>query len=400
MQSKSLKILHLFPAYLPQTSNWAYNLIAALPDCEIHIAAKNYLKNDFYHKDFQFANNYYDEFDKMNQKLGKRKGLNILKKVVIKTIPYIFGKVDQVFVDYARKHKIEMIHAHFANIGWEFQTISNQLKIPFVISFYGWDYEKLPFTQPEYKERFRKLFKIADAFICEGNHGASILESYGCPKDKIKVVRLGVHPKKIQVIPRRKATNQLKLVQIASFTEKKGHFYAIEALAKIIKDHPNIVLTLIGNENERMRREKVSQQIKALSLENNVRLLPSIDYKDLYKTLADFDVFIHPSCYATDRDCEGGAPVVLLDAQATGMPIIATTHCDIPDEVVHAKSGLLSPEKNIEALAESMKHFYKMNNETYQEFAQRARLHVEQQYDISENAKKLKLVYDKIDSAV
>ena len=37
-------------------------------------------------------------------------------------------------------------------------------------------------------------------------------------------------------------------------------------------------------------------------------------------------------------DCEGGAPIVLLDAQATGLPIISTKHCDIPDEVSHKKS--------------------------------------------------------------
>ena len=391
-----IKVLHLFNQYLPQTENWAYHLISSLPNCEIHIAAKNYLKKDFYNARFHYVDNYFDEFDKMNRQLSKRKPADILKKLTIKTIPFIFGKVDQLFTDYSRKNKIELVHAHFANIGWEFRHIAQQLKIPLIISFYGWDYEKLPYTKPEYRKRFKKLFEIADGFICEGAHGATILKKYGCKEEKIFVVSLGVQPERIPVIKREKHPQSLNLVQIASFTEKKGHQYAIEALAKIIKDCPNIELTFIGNDNEPMRRQKLEKQVEKLKLKNKIRFLPPIGYKNLYHTLADFEVFIHPSCYAADRDCEGGAPVVLLDAQATGMPVIATTHCDIPDEVIHNQTGLLSPEKDIDALAENIKTFYKMDNEQYQTFARNARTHIKQHYDITQNAKTLKAVYDKI----
>ncbi len=391
-----LKTFHVFNSYLPQTENWAYNLISNLPESQIHIAAKNYLKNNFYHQEFHFADNYFDEFDQLNRRLGKLSFSNILKKITIKAIPFLFGSVEQAFINYGRKNEIQLVHAHFANVGWEFRNIATKLNVPFVISFYGWDYEKLPYTQPIFQDHFKTLFKIADAFICEGHHGASILEKYGCPKEKIFVVRLGVQPVGIELVKRTKSQNSLKLVQIASFTEKKGHQYALEAVAKIIKECPNIELTIIGNDNEPMRREKVEQQITSLGLEQQVRILPPIDYKNLYKTLADYDVFIHPSCYAEDRDCEGGAPVVLLDAQATGMPVIATTHCDIPDEVIHEKTGLLSEEKNVELLSGNLKAFYKMNNEDYQRYAKNARNHVERNYDVSKNAIELRRIYDEI----
>lgn len=391
-----LKCLHLFDNYLPQTENWAYNLISSLPDSEIHIGAKNYLKKDFYNNRFHFIDNYFDELAKMNRQLGKRKPSDILKKLAIKAIPFIFGKVDQQFIDYGRKNKVELVHAHFANIGWEFRKVAQRLKVPLVISFYGWDYEKLPYTKPEYKERFKILFEIADAFICEGNHGASILENYGCREEKIFVVPLGVRPSEIPFVKREKRSDHLKLVQIASFTEKKGHKYSIEAIAKIIKEYPNIELTFIGNDNELMRREKLKKQVENFNLTDKIRFLPPIDYKNLYNTLAHFDVFIHPSCYASDRDCEGGAPVVLLDAQATGMPVISTTHCDIPDEVVEGRTGLLSPEKDINVLAENIEAFYKMDNEKYQEFARQARSHIEQYYNIELNAIQLMKIYNKI----
>lgn len=39
---------------------------------------------------------------------------------------------------------------------------------------------------------------------------------------------------------------------------------------------------------------------------------------------------------------EGGAPIALLDAQATGLPVLSTRHCDIPFEVEHERTGLLA----------------------------------------------------------
>ena len=311
-------------------------------------------------------------------------------------MPFLFGNLNSNLIDYGKKEKIQIVHAHFADMGWHFKEVAKQLKVPFVVSFYGWDYEKLPHVKPEYKSRFKKLFKVVDQFICEGSHGASILAAHGCPEEKITIVPLGIQPSQIRFIPRTKTPNQLRLVQIASFTEKKGHQYAIEAVASILKDCPNIELTFIGNDNELKRREKLEQQIIALGLTKQIHFSPAIDYAQLYTTLGIYDVFIHPSCYAIDRDCEGGAPVVLLDAQATGMPIIATTHCDIPDEVIHQKTGLLSPEKKVEELAQNIKRFYEMDHKEYQTFATNARAHVKKEYSITNNALLLKATYDKI----
>ncbi|HKR03594.1 MAG TPA: glycosyltransferase, partial [Bacteroidia bacterium] len=90
---------------------------------------------------------------------------------------------------------------------------------------------------------------------------------------------------------------------------------------------------------------------------------------------------------------EGGAPVVILDAEATGMPVISTTHCDIPSEVIHKQTGLLSPEKNAIALTESIVRFYRMTNETYKRFSEEARSHIEQNFDTVKNTASLRNIY-------
>ena len=111
-------------------------------------------------------------------------------------------------------------------------------------------------------------------------------------------------------------------------------------------------LTLIGNGKN---RPKIMQFLEMNNLKENISVINDISYASLHNFLDDYNVFIHPSCYTDDMDCEGGAPIVLLDAQATGLPIISTKHCDIPDEVSHKKSGFLADEKNNEQLSKYIK---------------------------------------------
>jgi colanic acid/amylovoran biosynthesis glycosyltransferase len=63
------------------------------------------------------------------------------------------------------------------------------------------------------------------------------------------------------------------------------------------------------------------------------------------------DLLLQPSRVARDGDSEGGAPTVLLEAQACGLPILSTTHADIPYVTVPGESSWLAPEGDAESLA-------------------------------------------------
>ena len=286
------------------------------------------------------------------------------------------------------------MHVHFANMGWFYRKIAQKLNKPLVISFYGWDYERLPFLYPKFKKRFQILFAQADAFICEGPHGAKILASHGCPKEKIKIVKLGVQVDKIAYVQRAKKANELSLLQLASFTQKKGHIYTVQAFKLALIKCPNMHLTLVGGDAG--VKKEIESFVLSHLLQDKVTILEAIDYTLLYAFLADYQVFTQPSCYAEDMDCEGGAPIALLDAQATGMPVIATTHCDIPMEVVDQKTGLLSPEKDVSSLAENIKRFYEMDQEKYDSFAQAGHKHVVAKFDIGKNVMHLTKTYSEL----
>jgi colanic acid/amylovoran biosynthesis glycosyltransferase len=390
----AVKTLHLFENYLPNAQNWAFRILNNLPASEVNIAAYRYYNPQFVTENIKLVP--LPSFVNPQLLEGKDSAKNLLSK--------IFNRIKnqqknaQLFDYLARwcnEQKIELLHAHFANMGWHYLKLKELTGLPFVVSFYGFDYENLPFSFPVWKKRYQTLFKTVDYFICEGPFGASILMKQGCAEEKIFVVPLGVETAKIPEKKRNKTSNQLHLLQVANYAEKKGHIYSIRAFIEAEKSCPNMTLTLVGHDMD-VDHLRLVELVQEAGLQNKVTFMDFIDFSKVYDFFADYHVFIHPSCYAANRDCEGGAPIVILDAEATGMPVISTTHCDIPSEVIHQKTGLLSPEKDVSSLAESIRYFYSMDNDSYQKYASEARNHVLTNFNIKHCAHLLQLAYNKM----
>ncbi len=391
-----IRVLHLFHEYLNTTENWAYRLINCLKNCKVYVGSEVFLKNNFYSGNFNYfifplADLAYDI--KKNTKVNTP--VYFFKKVLFRLNTLLFKNYKQYLFSQSKAEKIQIIHSHFSFVGYEYLNLGKKLKVPHIVSFYGFDYEWLPINYPEWQERYKKLFKEADLFICEGTVGAKTLEGAGCEAKKIRVVNLGVNPEKIFYYHREKQVNKLNLLQVADFTEKKGHVYCIEAFKKALKDCPDMTLTLVGKDLDGTKKGLYKTLLGGNgTFRDKIIIIDRVDFDSLHQFMHNYDVFIHPSCYTEKKDCEGGAPVVLLDAQATGMPVISTKHCDIPDEVIHEKTGLLSDERNVDQLVKSIERFYRMDQQEYDFFSKNARKHIEQHYDIKKNALMLEKVYE------
>lgn len=391
-KNETITVLHLFESYLPTAANWAYRMITNLPNSSLAVAAYNYQNQAFQSPRIKFLM----PPDWVSEHLIEGYSQNI-NNVVFRSLKKIRNRNHNLrFLELigvkAKEWNIDLIHCHFANMGWQYLRLKEITNLPFVISFYGFDYESLPFMFKVWEKRYNELFRKADLFICEGQHGASILRAKGCPASKIKLVPLGVEVDKLPFVPRLKKENELNLLQLCNFTQKKGHIYSALAFVKAIKKCPNMTLTFVGKESQSFMPEikKILLEQKCLDKFNHIE---NIEFAQLYIFMNQYQVFIHPSCYADNRDCEGGAPVVLLDAEGIGMPVISTTHCDIPSEVIHRKTGLLSKEKDVLALSQSIEYFYKMGDNEYQQFSINARKHIEKNFDIRKCASLLEQVY-------
>lgn len=271
-----------------------------------------------------------------------------------------------------------------------------------ITTFYGNDLSYLPAQAPEWKKRYKKLFYEGQLFIAEGNHMKKGLMELGCPEEKIKVQHLGINLDKITFSPKKLHPDEaIKILTAASFTEKKGIPYAVDAFGRIKQSNPslNIEMTIIGDSRGTPEEEKIKKKIHDLihdyNLEGMIRLLGYQSYDVWLRELTENHIFIHPSLQAASGDTEGGAPVSIIEASASGLPILATTHCDIPEIVLDGISGYLVPEKKTDALVQKLMLLISQP-EKWEKMGRAGRKHIEKEYNIINQSMRLEKLYDEI----
>lgn len=395
--NEQLKILHVFENYPGgNTTNWLYSILINTPNVQQILAARKFTKHNFYDVKFKYIENPYEVLRNHYHNINKF-SIHVFEKLLVLLILKLYEtrSFEKQITKHLLKENIQIIHAHFAHIGCKYVNLIKRNNKLFVVSFYGFDYEYLPFTNPTYVEKYKYLFSKSDLILCEGVHGVNTLVKLGCPEAKIAIARLGVNLNEIRYSGKLKKQKELKLIQIASLREKKGHIYTMLAFLKSKKECSRINLTIVGSGEEKIK-EMIFKIIEENNLSECVQYIPEIDYSKIHEYLSNFDVFIHPSCYSIDQDCEGGAPVVLLDAQAVGLPVISTKHCDIPDEVLHLQTGYICEEKNIDEISNAINFFYQMDETNFEKYKVRSRKHIEENYSIKKNGMKIYELYEKL----
>jgi colanic acid/amylovoran biosynthesis glycosyltransferase len=289
----------------------------------------------------------------------------------------------------------DVLHAHFGSLGCQYLDLAKRLNIPLVVSFYGYDFQRLTFENPGYQRKYQQLFQQAHCITTTGPFTPGLLVAQGCPSEKIVPMPLSMDPQQFPWQLRSKMPGQLRLLQVATITRKKGHLDTLQALVLLLKKCPNVSLTLAGEQQDKKLAAEMRDLIKRHQLADHVTWLPAIPHEDLAGFMATNDVFIHPSCQPRNHDSEG-APVVILEAQSTGLPVVATRHADIPAEVIHGATGLLSSENDPVALAQSLERFYWMEDVEYQQFSRQASNHVATNFDVQVNAGKFLALYQSL----
>ncbi|MCK6600663.1 MAG: glycosyltransferase family 4 protein [Bacteroidetes bacterium] len=254
------------------------------------------------------------------------------------------------FNKYYLQHKPKIFHSHFLYECYYWHFFTTKYKIPHVVSVYGHDiseYGKLE----KWKKRYNKLFKIIDKVIVEGPNMATILEKMGCPSTKVEIIPIGIDSSNITIKKDYGIENRLKILQVASFKEKKGIEYTLLAISEAKKNNLEIDLYLIGDGE---LKNKYIEIINNEGIVENVHFLGFVIPETVRKTLHMYDIFIHPSVIAENGDSEGGFPVILTEACAAGLPIISTYHADIPFIIHNELNGILVPERDYIALYESI----------------------------------------------
>lgn len=320
-----------------------------------------------------------------------------LRKLGWVTYPDFFKKA-------VKEYKPSILHSHFGDRGWYDLRFASKYRLRHVVTFYGYDVGQLPFRSPLWRQRFRELFDHADLFLCEGNHMRQQLIAMGCPPSKIKLQRIGVDLDRIGFQPRQPGPGGLVRILIAgSFVEKKGIPTALEAIGRVYKKNPSLAVTVIGDVSRgdprsTAEKRKILEVIHRYRLERIVTFRGYLLHAQLIEEAYRHHLFLAPSQTASDGDMEGGAPVTLIEMSATGMPVLSTFHCDIPEVIVDGQTGLLVPERDPDALAEKLDSMIQ-HPEKWRLLGERARAHIEQNYHLRRQINQLIDHYETLLSA-
>ena len=249
----------------------------------------------------------------------------------------------------------DIIHCQFGNLGFQGLLLKDfNPSAKLVVMFRGFDISEQ--LKRKGDRLYKSLFSQADFFLTNCEFFRQRLLKLGCDPDRVKVHYSGLDCAKfpLRVCPDLvTAGAPVKAIRIAAtgrLVEKKGFEYSIRAMAQVVERYPNVTYDIIG---DGPLRAELSALIESLGLQSSVHLLGWRDEAEIIEVLTRSHLFVAPS--VTSADGNQDAPInVLKEAMALGLPVVSTYHGGIPELVEHGISGLLVPERDVDAIAQAL----------------------------------------------
>jgi colanic acid/amylovoran biosynthesis glycosyltransferase len=270
---------------------------------------------------------------------------------------------------------IDHVHAHFANhpatVAWVVHRLTGR---PFSFTAHANDL----FRTPPLLSR-----KAHDAaFVVAISEFNRRLLAHQCPDARVHVVHCGVDTVRFAVAPAT-GNGRRQVVCVAGFEPKKGHRDLVAAFADVVRRHDDVDLVLVGDGPE---RERVAADVRARGLDDRTRFLGARSSDDVRDLLHDATVFALPA----KRDPTGrmdGIPVALMEAMASGVPVVTTAVSGIP-ELVADDSGIVVAPGDRAAIASAIEVLLD-DGARAGALARQARARVERDFDLAREAARL-----------
>lgn len=258
-------------------------------------------------------------------------------------IPSIGLPLSRAYGALEREHRPDVIHAHYLTTGW---LVGSGTNAPLVVSSYGFDATAMP-RRRAWRRAFAALQRRVAVIVAEGPFMRSTLIDLGFEPHQVAVVPISAGFEWLELRERPAPTGPVRIVSCGRLVDKKGHDHAIRAFAAAELPEGSSLEIVGSGPAERQLRALIHE----LGVDSSVRLVGPLSREAWLRQLAASDLLVAASRLAPNGDSEGGAPTTILDAQATGVIVVGSTHADIPFLVADQKTGYLSPEGDAQELA-------------------------------------------------
>jgi colanic acid/amylovoran biosynthesis glycosyltransferase len=241
------------------------------------------------------------------------------------------------------RRRIDHLHTHFANAGANVGLFAaHYLKLPWSLTLHG-------ISETDYPAGVLLGAKIeaAQFVACASYFGRAQAMRVVTPGhwSKLLVVRCAIDLEDVPERIGRDTNSRPRLISVGRLSPEKGHAGLLEAFAKVRASGIDADLVIVGDGPERFR---IEQAIASLNLQPHVFLAGRLAEEDALAQVADADVLVLTSFME-------GLPVVLMEAMALALPVIASRVAGIPELVTDNEHGLLFCPTDWDELAEKMK---------------------------------------------
>jgi len=240
----------------------------------------------------------------------------------------------------------DIVHVQSFSIGIPAVISRKILRKPYVVWGRGSDI----YTPWMFKDQISRLvIKNADAVIAlTDDMKEKMVKIYN---KHVYVIPNGIDFSKFNNLSREDAKKRLKIKKyetiitfVGTLRDIKGVEYLVKAIKIIICKNKNIMLMLIGDGNE---KEKLKTLIEKLNLEKHISFVGKVKNEEIPLYMAISDVFVLPSL-------SEGFPNVVLEAMASGLPIIASSVGGVPGIITDGENGFLVEPRNPEQIAKNV----------------------------------------------
>jgi colanic acid/amylovoran biosynthesis glycosyltransferase len=211
---------------------------------------------------------------------------------------------------------------------------------------------------------------------------------------RVRVIHCGVDSHAFGFKPRQVPdAHRHEVLSVAALREYKGLGHLIRACALLRQAAPEerFVCRIVGEGPERSALE---QQVRVLGLQDTVQLLGAREECVVRQLLEHADTFVMPSIVARNGYMDG-IPVALMEAMASGVPVVASQLSGIPELVSDGETGLLVSPGQADAICNAILGCWRDPAAAAQR-ARRARAVVEREYDVDRNTRQLAGMFEDV----
>lgn len=293
---------------------------------------------------------------------------------------------------YIGRKPYDIIHCHFGPNGLHGVRMRElgAIKGKIVATFHGYDIRLGIQNGHDY---YAELKKNGDVFLSISPYNKRNLLTFGFNPNKIVDLPVGIDTRRFRsnweskFHLNRDDHRTVRILTVARLVPEKGLEYGIRSINEILKRNSSaqIQYNIVGDGEQKSQLEKLT---RTLNLTGIVRFLGSLDQSDVRKTLRQNDVFLLPSI-------NEALPVCLMEAQATGLPVVASAVGSVDKVVNNGRSGFLVQAGDVEALAEKLIYLIE-HPEIWPEMGRAGRAYVEANYDINKLNVRLVDIYQEL----